>query len=279
MSGRWLTPTSGFLSGYTHTLNPYVGCAFGCSYCYVRRLPVGLFRGEPWGSWAEPKKADPSKLAKEIATAKSKGSVTVFFSSATDPYQPLEAKQGLTRSLLQAMAEEPPDFVLVQTRSPLVTRDLDQLHALGDAVRVSMTVETDREDMRRLFTPSAPPIAARFRALRELREAGIRTQAAVSPILPHTPEFAAKLVEAAPRIVVDDYFQGDGRGGRRSEVLGMRGMYAEHGLTEWYDPSVVGRLVDQIRILASEHEIGVSAQGFAPTPLRDGDYSLGSDGT
>lgn len=265
--GRWLTPTSGFLSGYTHSLNPYVGCAFGCSYCYVRRLPVGLFRGEPWGSWAESKKADPSKLAKEIAAAKRKGSVTVFFSSATDPYQPLEAKQGITRALLEAMTGEPPHFVLVQTRSPLVTRDLDLLRKMGDAVRVSMTIETDREDVRRIFTPSAPPLAARFRALRELREAGIATQAAVSPILPHTPEFAARLVEASPRIVVDDYFQGDGSGGRRSEALGMRRMYAEHGLAEWYDPSVVERLVGQIRMLAPAHEIGVSAQGFAPTPL------------
>ncbi|WP_027084153.1 SPL family radical SAM protein [Cohnella panacarvi] len=267
-SARWLTPTSGFLSGYTHSLNPYVGCAFGCSYCYVRRLPVGLFRGEPWGSWAEPKKADPSKLAKEISAVKRKGPVTVFFSSATDPYQPLEGKLGITRSLLKAMAEEPPNFVLVQTRSPLVTRDLELLRTLGDAVRVSMTIETDREDVRRLFTPSAPPLAARFRALRELREAGVATQAAVSPILPHTQEFAVRLVELAPRIVVDDYFQGDGSGGRRSEALGMRGMHAEHGLAEWYDPSVVERLVLQLRKLAPAHEIGVSAEGFAPTPLR-----------
>jgi len=265
-SGRWLTSTSGFLSGYSHTLNPYVGCAFGCSYCYVRRLPVGLFRGEPWGSWAEPKKADPSKLAKEIAAAKRKGTVAIFFSSATDPYQPLEAKQGVTRALLEAMTEEPPDFVLVQTRSPFVTRDLELLRALGNAVRVSMSIETDREDMRRLFTPSAPPLAARFRALHELREAGIATQAAVSPILPHTPDFAARLIEIAPRIVVDDYFQGDGSGGRRSEALGMRGMYAENGLAEWYDPSVVERLVGQVRKLAPAHEIGVSAEGFAPTP-------------
>ncbi|MBO9598812.1 MAG: radical SAM protein [Cohnella sp.] len=267
--GRWLTPTSGFLSGYSHTLNPYVGCVFGCSYCYVRRLPVGLFRGEPWGSWAEPKKADPNKLAKEIATAKRKGAVSVFFASATDPYQPLEAKLGLTRSLLEAMSEEPPDFLLVQTRSPLVTRDSDLLRKLGNAVRVSMTVETDREDVRRIFTPSAPPLAARFRVLRELREAGIATQAAVSPILPHTSDFAARLVEAAPRIVVDDYFQGDGSGGRRSEALGMRGMYADHGFADWYDPSIVERLALQIRNLAPAHEIGVSAQGFAPTPLRE----------
>lgn len=267
MSGaRWLTPTSGFLSGYTHSLNPYVGCTFGCSYCYVRRMPVGLFRGEPWGSWVEPKKADPRKLAKEIAAARRKGAVAVFFSSATDPYQPLEAKQELTRSLLEAMAEEPPNFVLVQTRSPLVVRDIDLLRTLGRAVRVSMTIETDREDVRRMFTPSAPPLAARFRALSELRQAGIATQAAASPILPHSPEFAATLIEAAPRIVLDDYFQGDGSGGRRSEALGMREKYAEHRLSEWYDPAVVDRLEHRIRELSPNHEIGVSAQGFAPTP-------------
>ncbi|MFC5532243.1 SPL family radical SAM protein [Cohnella yongneupensis] len=263
---RWLTPTSGFLSGYSHTLNPYVGCSFGCSYCYVRRLPVGLFRGEPWGSWAEPKKADPSKLAKEIALAKRKGPVTVFLSSATDPYQPLEAKSGLTRALLEAMADETPDFVLVQTRSPLVTRDIDQLKLLGHKVRVSMTVETDREDMRRIFTPSAPPLAARFRALKALQEAGIATQVAVSPILPYSADFPRILVEAAPRIVVDDYFQGDGSGGKRSEALGMRRLYDEHGLTEWYDPAVVDGLVDELRKLSPGHTIGVSAQGFAPTP-------------
>ncbi|MFD0671893.1 radical SAM protein [Cohnella sp. GCM10027633] len=267
MSGtRWLTPTSGFLSGYSHTLNPYVGCTFGCSYCYVRRLPVGLFRGEPWGTWAEPKQADPGKLAREIAAAKRKGPVTVFFSSATDPYQPLEAKAGLTRALLEAMTTERPDFVLLQTRSPLVMRDADVLARLGDSVRVSMTVETDRDEMRRLFTPSAPPIAARLRALRTLREAGIATQAAVSPLLPHTPEFAELLVDVAARIVVDNYFQGDGSGGKRSESLGMRRMYAEHGLSEWYDPAASERLVDRLRHIAPGHKIGVSAQGFAPTP-------------
>lgn len=268
MSGstRWLTPTSGVLSGYSHTLNPYVGCSFGCSYCYVRRLPVGLFRGEPWGSWAEPKKGDPAKLVREIAAARRRGPVTIFFSSATDPYQPLEAKTGLTRVLLEAMAIERPDFVLLQTRSPLVTRDIDLLARLGDRVRVSMTVETDRDDMRRLFTPSAPPIAARLRALRTLREAGVPTQAAVSPLLPHTPDFAALLVEEVTRIVVDDYWQGDGSGGRRSEALGMRELYEENNLTEWYNPATIERLVTQIRTLAPTHTIGVSAEGFAPTP-------------
>lgn len=263
--GKWLTPTSGYLAGYSHTLNPYVGCAFGCSYCYVRRMPVGLFRGEPWGTWADAKKADPAKLAQEIAKAKRKGSVTVFFSSATDPYQPLEAKTGLTRSLLEAMADEPPDFVLVQTRSPLVARDADVLARLGDRVRVSLTVETDREDVRRALAPSSPPIAARLRALRELRDAGIATQAAVSPLAPHTPAFARLLAETAPRVVVDDYFRGDGSGGRRSEALGMRALYAEHGWAAWYEPSAAERFVAELRDFIPPEAIGISAEGFAPS--------------
>ena len=263
-SGRWLTPTSGYLTGYSHTLNPYVGCAFGCTYCYVRRMPVGLFRGEPWGSWADPKQADPTKLGAEIGRAKRKGPVTVFFSSATDPYQPLEVKTGLTRALLQEMADEPPDFVLVQTRSPLVARDADVLARLGDRVRVSVTVETDRDDVRRVLAPSSPLFAARLRALRELRDAGIATQAAVSPLAPHTPGFARLLADTTARVVVDDYFRGDGSGGRRSEALGMRALYAEHGWSEWYERSAVDRFAGELRHYFPESGIGISAEGFAP---------------
>ncbi|MCD9024297.1 SPL family radical SAM protein [Cohnella silvisoli] len=263
-TARWLTPASGYLEGYTHTLNPYVGCSFGCSYCYVRRLPVGLFRSEPWGSWVDAKKAEPLKLMSELAKAKSKGSVAIFFSSATDPYQPIEVSAQVTRSLLEVMVDEPPDFVLLQTRSPLVVRDMDLLQQLKDRVRVSMTVETDREDVRRVLTPSAPPLAGRLNALRQLRDAGIDTQAAVSPILPHTPDFARLLSVTAPRVVVDDFFSGDGSGGRRSEVLGMRPIFEQNGWISWYDPSVIGRFVDSLRPYMPEAAIGVNAAGFAP---------------
>jgi DNA repair photolyase len=261
---RWLTPATGYLSGYTHTLNPYTGCSFGCSYCYVRRLPVALFRGEPWGAWAEPKKGDPQRLQDELKKAKSKGSVTVFFSSATDPYQPLEASVKLTRSLLEVMAEEPPDFVLLQTRSPLVVRDLDLLRKLDGRIRVSMTVESDREDVRRQLTPSTPPIAARMSALRQLREAGIATQAAVSPLLPHTPMFARLLADAAPRIVVDDYFRGDGSGGKRSRSLGMPAMYEQAGWGEWYSPNAADAFLKEVQSLLSPGATGFSVEGFAP---------------
>nr|WP_255654393.1 radical SAM protein [Cohnella sp. REN36] len=259
-----MTPATGFLAGYTHTLNPYVGCAYGCSYCYVRRLPVALFRGEPWGEWAQPKAGDPATLARELARAKRKGPVTVFFSSVTDPYQPLEAKERLTRALLAAMADEPPDFVLLQTRGPLVTRDVDVLRRLGDRVRVSVTVESDRDDMRRALTPSAPPYAARLAALRALREAGVPTQAAVSPLLPYTPAFAAQIAAVAPRVVVDDYFRGDGSGGRRSERLGMREAYAQLGLADWYAPERLEAFVAELRERMPPDAVTVSAEGFNP---------------
>lgn len=50
-----LTRTGGFLDGFTHTLQPYMGCPFACFYCYVRRLPVGLFGRSPWGEWLDVK--------------------------------------------------------------------------------------------------------------------------------------------------------------------------------------------------------------------------------
>ncbi|RKP55309.1 radical SAM protein [Cohnella endophytica] len=263
-NAKWLTPTSGYLQGYSHTLNPYVGCSFGCSYCYVRRMPVGLFRGQPWGSWAEPRKADPSKFRVELARANQKGPVTVFFSSATDPYQPLEATLGVTRALLEAMADEPPAFVLLQTRSALVTRDIDVLQRLKGKLRVSMTVETDLEEVRRELTPSAPPLASRWSALRRLREAGIDIQAAVSPILPHSADFAERLAEAVPRVVVDDYFRGDGSGGKRSAALDLKSRYEKNGWISWYDPSVAEHLVAKLRSMMGEASVGFSADGFAP---------------
>ncbi|WP_326998756.1 SPL family radical SAM protein [Cohnella kolymensis] len=222
---------------------------------------------EPWGSWVNAKNGDPAKVTDEIMKAKRKGPVTVFFSSATDPYQPLEATAKVTRALLEAMAAEPPDFVLLQTRSPLVVRDIDVLQHLKSKVRVSMTVETDRDDVRRIVTPSAPPIAGRLKALRDLKASGVDTQAAVSPILPHSTSFPELLAEVVPRVVVDDYFRGDGSKGRRSELLGMRQLYGSQSWMEWYNPTQMDRLVHNLQTHFPPEAIGISAGGFAPPKL------------
>mgnify|MGYP001954852342 CR=1 FL=1 len=186
---RLLNPASGYLKGYTHSLNPYGGCVYACSYCYVRRLPVALFEEQPWGQWVKVKEDAPTLLAKELRQAKAKGQVTLFMSSSTDPYQPLEGKWKLTRRLLEVMTEDPPHFLFIQTRSPLVVRDLDLFIQLKERICVSITIETDREDVRQALTPAAPPLAARRKALKTLRDAGIPSQATVSPILPFTDQF------------------------------------------------------------------------------------------
>lgn len=103
-----LNKGTGFLSGYTHSLNPYTGCSFGCSYCYVRQMPVSLFREGEWGSWVDVKNGAAKVLKKELHRAKAKGPVTIFMSSSTDPYQPIEHKEKVTRSLLEVMLEDPP---------------------------------------------------------------------------------------------------------------------------------------------------------------------------
>lgn len=259
-----LNKGTGFLNGYSHTLNPYTGCTFACSYCYVRQMPVSIFRNGEWGSWVDVKLESAAILRKELKRAKTKGPVTIFMSSSTDPYQPVEAKEEVTRALLEVMVGEPPDFLFVQTRSPLVRRDIDLLQQLGDRVRVSMTVETDREDIRKHFTPSAPPVQARLKTLELLRDAGIPTQAAIAPVLPSTAAFPEILRPLVNRVCIDDYFMGDGSGGKRTKRLPVQVLYEELGLEEWYDPAAYQVVYDWFSQAFPKEQLFVSQQGFEP---------------
>lgn len=260
-----LNAGTGFLSGYSHSLNPYAGCSFGCSYCYVRGMPVSTFRGEEWGTWVDIKADAALVFEKDYRKALAKGKpVTIFMSSSTDPYQPVEYKERVTRSLLEVMADQPPAFLLVQTRSPLVTRDVDLLRRLGERVRVSVTVETDREDIRKAFSPSAPPIAARLQALSKLRDAGIPTQAAIAPLLPSSEKFPAVLHPVVDRICLDDYFMGDGSGGKRTGRLGLSERYRELGVADWYRHDAYLMLKERLLQVYKEEQILISRRGFEP---------------
>ncbi|MBB3067103.1 DNA repair photolyase [Paenibacillus baekrokdamisoli] len=259
-----LNKGTGFLSGYSHSLNPYTGCSFGCSYCYVRQMPVSTFREAPWGTWVDIKKDAADIFQKELKRAKTKGPVTIFMSSSTDPYQPIEHKEQITRSLLEVMVSDPPDFLFVQTRSPLVRRDIDLLLRLGERVRVSMTVETDREDIRKHFSPDAPPIPARLKTLQLLADAGVPTQATIAPLLPSSEGFPQLLQPLVNRVCVDDYFMGDGSGGKRTRQLGIHALYKEIGLEEWYHPDSYRMLIERLKKVFSEEQIYVSQKGFEP---------------
>jgi DNA repair photolyase len=239
MAKKILTEAQGYLNvGFTHSVNPYSGCAFACKYCYVREMPVQKFKAEPWGTWLNIKVNAADNYRKEILSLRRRNKpVRLFMSSATDPYQPVEREAQITRSLLEAMLDHPPDMLQLQTRGPLVTRDLDLLVLLKERCElvVSMTVETDREDVKRIFAPTAPGIKLRLKALKELHDAGIKTQASVSPVLPFTPDFPKVLDGIVDRIWIDTLSIGDGALGKRSERLGMRQLFAEHELSRWYE--------------------------------------------
>lgn len=259
-----LNKGTGFLTGYSHSLNPYTGCVFGCSYCYVRKMPVSLFRNKEWGTWVDIKKDAAEVFRKELLRARSKGPVTIFMSSSTDPYQPIEHKERITRSLLEVMVQNPPDFLLVQTRSPLVRRDIDLMLRLGEKVRVSMTVETDLDEIRKHFSPQAPPIQARLKTLQLLKEAGVQAQAAIAPVLPSSEAFPDRLRPLVDRICIDDYFMGDGSSGKRTRQMGIHKWYEPLGLEEWHDPSAYQIVYERMKRVFSEEQIYISQQGFEP---------------
>src|SRR5207253_1194519 len=131
---RALTPQKGgFLaSGFTHTLNPYVGCAFGrvgCPFCYVRESPVGQFGPAAWGTWVRQKVNIAEVLEQELHKPAARR-YRVFMASATDPYQPAEARAALTQRCLAVLHAHPIDWLVVQTRSLLVQRDFALLAEL-----------------------------------------------------------------------------------------------------------------------------------------------------
>ena len=150
---------------------------------------------------------------------------------------------------------------MVQTRTPFVVRDAGLLARIPSAI-ASVPVGTDDDRVRRLREPNAPGIGLRIETLAKLRAAGVRTQAAVAPLLPGDPERLARRLEpVADRIVVDDFFRGDGAGGRRSRaaLALLRGA----GYPAWAEPGYADEAVATFRRLFGAERVGVSAAGFA----------------
>lgn len=265
-----LNPTGGFLSTYTHSLNAYQGCAFGknsCPYCYVRAMPVQRFSGKPWGEWVKAKMNAPELLRQDLEKARRKGlfgSLRIFMSTATDPYQGAESRFKITRGLLEVFAESGEfGLLVVQTRSPLVERDIDLLTRLGSRVWVSLTIETNRDDVRRQITPASPSIERRLMTLERLKAAGLKTQAAISPVLPcDAKPFSELIAPRASRVVVDTLWQGDGANGRRSTELGMPELLRSLGYEGWLKEDTHVELLTALRQRMGAERVGFSQEGF-----------------
>jgi len=183
---------------YDYVINPYVGCQHGCSYCYARFMKRFSGHLEPWGLFADVKINAPDLLRKEI-TKKKRG--RVWMSGVCDPYQPLEAKYELTRQCLEILAaNEWP--VTIQTRSPLVLRDLDILKGARN-LEAGLSITTADDKIRRLFEPYATSVEDRLDTLEELHLNGIRTYAMIAPVLPGAEALPEVLAGKVDHIIID----------------------------------------------------------------------------
>lgn len=183
---------------YDYVVNPYVGCQHGCAYCYAKFMKRFTGHQEPWGEFVDVKVNAAELLAKEI---KKKPKGTIWVSGVCDPYQPLEAKYQLTRKCVEIIVEH--DWPLViQTRSPLVVRDIDILKR-GKNVEAGLSITTADDKIRRIFEPHAPPIPERLNALQKLHDSGIRTYAMIAPILPGAEDLPKLLAGITDHILLD----------------------------------------------------------------------------
>ena len=184
------------------SLNPYMGCAHRCTFCYVRAFEARADR--PWddryGASIRVKTNVAEVLRRELARP-SWQREPVAIGAATDPYQPAEGRYRLTRACIEAFAEAASPFSII-TRGPLIVRDVDVLAEAARRADVSVTfsVPTLDEEIWRRTEPGTAPPRQRLRALARLVEAGIDARVGMAPILPglsDRPELLAEVVREA----------------------------------------------------------------------------------
>lgn len=203
--GRILSSTTGYLAaaGFTHSLTPARNCTFGCTYCYVPTMRIyGGLKPEDWRRWGQFttfKAGAAEALGRELRDGQ-----RIYCSPLVDPYQPAEERQCAMPRILDAVIARPPARFVLQTRGPLILRDLDRLRKIP-RLRVSFSITTDCDEVRQLYEPLCASIEERLDAIRTLRAAGIEVYATLAPLLPCDPERLARLaIEASGRDLVGD---------------------------------------------------------------------------
>jgi DNA repair photolyase len=184
------------------SLNPYMGCAHRCTFCYVRAFERRADRpsDDAYGRSIRVKINVADVLARELARPSWEGG-NVVVGAATDPYQPAEGRYQLTRLCLGVFAAAANPFSII-TRGPMIMRDIDVLQEASRraSVAVTFSIPTLDEEVWRKTEPSTAHPRQRLRAIRELVDAGIDASVGMAPILPglsDRPEQLAEVVKAA----------------------------------------------------------------------------------
>ena len=187
--------------GFSQSINPYRGCAHGCVYCYAR--PSHGYLGLSPGLDFETKlfyKADAAKLLEAELAAKNYRCSTIMIGANTDPYQPLERTQKVTRSILEVLARcrHP---CTITTKGALVARDVDLLADLArdGLTQVMFSIPTLNNELKRVLEPRAASAAAKLKAMRVLADAGVPVGVLVAPIIPVLTEHEIEAVLEAAR--------------------------------------------------------------------------------
>ena len=173
-----------------------------------------------------------------------------YCSPLVDPYQPAEAAEEMMPRLLDALIDRPPRVLAVQTRGSLILRDLDHLCTLSrkTKLRISFSLTTNRDDVRRLYEPLCEPIEQRVETIWCLRDAGLEVYATLAPLLPCDPEdLAAMAIQATGRDLIGDPFhvRAVKKRGATTRQAALR--ISEHrGYGDWHDPEFQQQIVDRI---------------------------------
>jgi|GEM_PF-1387055 len=162
-----------------YAVNPYVGCQHQCVYCYVPYIT----RNPDWKTSVKAKVNLHARLAKELASPKIKRGSTFFLASTTDPYQPLESKYGLSSDALRQLTSAGMR-VIVQTKSPLILKNIDVLKENSAEVEVGFTVLGMDGRFKDALEPASPSIESRLKAIEKLSEVGVRVYAFLGPVIP-----------------------------------------------------------------------------------------------
>lgn len=265
-----LSPTSGFIkqAGFTHSLTPARNCTFGCTYCYVPTMHVfaGLKREdwERWGQFTTFKANAPELLLHELRSDQ-----VIYGSPLVDPYQPPEAQFEMMPRLLNAVLQRPPAVFVIQTRGPLITRDVELLRQVSERtrLRVSFSLTTDREDVGRLFEPHCAPLDERLEAIGALTAAGIETFATLAPLLPCDPERLIELaIAATSKDVIGDplHVRETKRSGATTREAAHKILH-HHGFAEWADPQFQSGIVERMKRAAAAQgkRFATGPEGFS----------------
>lgn len=262
---------------FTWSLNPYMGCAHRCTFCYVRAFEQRAARpsGQAYGRSIRVKTNIVTVLDAEVRK-RSWQRETVAIGSATDPYQPAEGRYRLTRGCIQVLARSRTPFEII-TRGPLIVRDIDVLQeaAARVPVTVNVSVPTLDEHVWRNTEPGTAPPRQRLRAVRMLVEAGIRAGVGMAPVLPGLSDHPDQLMEVvqaardagATHLWTRTLYLGPGT--REHFMEGLARVWPEEAAryASLYRTAYLDRSIDQpirARVERLSHEAGIAGRRARP---------------